>query len=458
MLNDGASAYAYNAANRLISVNGPEHSVSFSYNGLGDRLQQTINGVPTNYTLDLAAGLTQVLADDTNTYLYGLGRIAQQNTDTLMTDYFLGDALGSVRQLVDPTGVVTLSQSYAPYGDTLNSVGVGSSVYQFTGEAKDHYIKLIHLRSRFYAPEFGRFMTKDIWQGDYARPLSLNRWMYTEGNPVNFTDPRGLYTQGQIKKIMGAATYEEVLDRFRSGALAGQWGFLWALHHVENGDRLTIYDFPYSCAMTNPRPGLAYKVRTPDIRISIDGNLFALLGEKTGELYFHDEHGLLLLDGNKVGRNVLGFVPDADFFQWTKGSGFSYSTWATEKYSFPQVIHDKIDWPSFWWSVEELASVGLIMLGTGTANPYLVIPGIVGEGAALTRDFVNLWQATSPVLNDILSMQDASSSEIEKMINSSYFIAEHGIETLFEAAGRRVPFFAIKDLATNIIGAIQNVP
>ncbi len=52
----------------------------------------------TNYTLDLAAGLTQVVDDGTNTYLYGNGRIAQVDSTT---EYFLGDALGSVRQLAD---------------------------------------------------------------------------------------------------------------------------------------------------------------------------------------------------------------------------------------------------------------------------------------------------------------------------------------------------------------------
>ena len=39
-------------------------------------MQQTVNSVTTSYTLDLAAGLTQVLADGTNTYLYGFERIA----------------------------------------------------------------------------------------------------------------------------------------------------------------------------------------------------------------------------------------------------------------------------------------------------------------------------------------------------------------------------------------------
>jgi hypothetical protein len=62
-------------------------------------LQQTVNSVTTQYTLDLNAGLTQVLQDGTNTYLYGVSRIAQY--DASSPQYFLGDALGSVRQLVD---------------------------------------------------------------------------------------------------------------------------------------------------------------------------------------------------------------------------------------------------------------------------------------------------------------------------------------------------------------------
>jgi hypothetical protein len=65
-----------------------------------------------NYTLDLNTGLTQVLNDGTNQYLYGVGRIAQVNTTTLITDYFITDALGSVRQLTNGQGEVTLVNAY----------------------------------------------------------------------------------------------------------------------------------------------------------------------------------------------------------------------------------------------------------------------------------------------------------------------------------------------------------
>ncbi len=164
--------------------------------------------------------MTQVLDDGINTYLYGNGRIAQAGS---ATEYFLGDALGSGRQLADPAGAVTLTQSYAPYGETISSVGSGYSAYQFTGEMRDSYIKLIYLRSRYYAPETGRFLTKDSWQGDYNRPLSLNQWNYVEGNPVMYSDPTG-----HIKKGNEAKEARELVEKLRNQYnvhIEKDWGY-----------------------------------------------------------------------------------------------------------------------------------------------------------------------------------------------------------------------------------------
>jgi RHS repeat-associated protein len=161
------------------------------YNGLGDRIQLTTSGETEYFVPDIAIGLTQVLSDsDGNTYLYGIGRIGEYSASDGWA-YHLGDALGSLRQLTDESGAVTLSKSYQPYGEVLSSVGDAASSYGFTGEFTDTYIKLIYLRSRYYSPASGRFTTRDTWQGDYNRPLSLNRWNYVESNPVNFTDPSG---------------------------------------------------------------------------------------------------------------------------------------------------------------------------------------------------------------------------------------------------------------------------
>lgn len=112
------------------------------------RYEQSINHTPTRYTLDLAAGLTQVLADEQNTYRYGLDRIAQV-TGTDM-DYYLPDALGSLRQLVSNSGDLTLAQSYAPFGSPFSPTGDQAPSYGFAGEWSDA-TRLQYLRARYYS-------------------------------------------------------------------------------------------------------------------------------------------------------------------------------------------------------------------------------------------------------------------------------------------------------------------
>jgi RHS repeat-associated protein len=188
LLSDGINSYTYDHANRLKTADDGQSSSSYAYNGQGDRLQQTVDGVTTTYTLDLESGLTEVLSDGSETYLYGRSRMAQ--VSPAGTEYFLGDVLGSVRQLVDESGEVILAESYQPFGEVLNSAGSGTSIYGYTGEMTDP-TGLVYLRARYYAPSDGRFLTRDPWQGDAYKPISYNAWLYTSNNPIGFTDPTG---------------------------------------------------------------------------------------------------------------------------------------------------------------------------------------------------------------------------------------------------------------------------
>jgi YD repeat-containing protein len=111
--------YTYDAANRLVSVTQGTDNYGFTYNGQGDRLSQTMNGVPRHYTLDLHAGLTQVLDDGPNTYLYGTGRLGELQPGGFV--YHLGDALGSVRQMVQV--------------DLREGCALGSMPFEFVSES-----------------------------------------------------------------------------------------------------------------------------------------------------------------------------------------------------------------------------------------------------------------------------------------------------------------------------------
>jgi hypothetical protein len=47
------------------------------------------------------------------------------------------------------------------------------------------------MRARQYRATAGRFSTLDPWEGDLQSPISLNRFVYANGDPVNQFDPSG---------------------------------------------------------------------------------------------------------------------------------------------------------------------------------------------------------------------------------------------------------------------------
>jgi RHS repeat-associated protein len=204
LLFNGVTTYAYDSANRLISASNSLGSTTYGYSGLGDRLQEITNGQTTTFTVDLAADLTQTLDDGTHAYLYGYGRIAQENITG--SEYFLGDALGSVRQLADESGELILAKTYDPFGVQSASNGAGDTSYGFTGEQQSG--DLVYLRARHYLPSIGRFLTRDTWGGDENQPMSYNSWLYGYGNPIDRTDPEGTQpAKSGISALVGDDTY-----------------------------------------------------------------------------------------------------------------------------------------------------------------------------------------------------------------------------------------------------------
>jgi YD repeat-containing protein len=162
LTSDGVKTYAYDAENRLTSVMEGASTTTYTYNGDGDRISQTVGGMTTSYVLDTATSLTMVLAETTGTdtiyYLHGLDLVAQN--DGVSTEYFGYDGLGSVRQVLDRAGSVLFTQVFDPYGNPYASAGADSTSWGFTGEQTDSN-GLIFLRARYYDPRQGKFLQRD---------------------------------------------------------------------------------------------------------------------------------------------------------------------------------------------------------------------------------------------------------------------------------------------------------
>jgi RHS repeat-associated protein len=94
--------------------------------------------------------------------------------------------------MIDYSGDITLTRSYTPFGEVLSESGTGESVYGYTGEVSDES-GLVYLRARYYMPGSGRFLSRDSWQVNPIKPVTLNVWLYTDDNPIMHIDPTGHY-------------------------------------------------------------------------------------------------------------------------------------------------------------------------------------------------------------------------------------------------------------------------
>ncbi len=244
LLDDGVRSYSYDAANRLVAVISGTLTTTYTYDGDGHRLAKAQDGVTTTYvvavlpalrsTAALAVspaegGLSQVLVEMTGgesiLYLYGHDLLAEEGD---AWQWHLGDGLGSVRQLGTEDGGVSLARGYTPFGVPLWETGSGATGYGFTGERWGAYNGLLFLRARCYEPGTGRFLNKDLWSGDYLRPLTSNAYLYVVDNPVNAIDPSGLYhkevhyyqTWRWAYETAKAYGFEETMVRSIKGILA----------------------------------------------------------------------------------------------------------------------------------------------------------------------------------------------------------------------------------------------
>lgn len=80
---------------------------------------------------------------------------------------------------------------YNAYGELLESRGDTENHYLYTGEYYDGTSGLYYLRARYMNPSTGTFISMDTYEGSIYDPDSLHKYLYANGNPVKYSDPRG---------------------------------------------------------------------------------------------------------------------------------------------------------------------------------------------------------------------------------------------------------------------------
>jgi RHS repeat-associated protein len=184
-------AVAYDAENRIASAAG----VQYAYDSRNKRIWR---GTLSNGVLAQQVYVYGVDGQKIGTYTFTLGQYGQTNTpemtnSTVLLATFFGrkrigtfDRLGSAKYNQN-----NAAQSFYPYGEDRGTVEPNDSL-KFATYTRDAATGLDYADQRYYASNFGRFMSPDHRGGHGGSPKSLNRYTYVQGDPVNFNDRRGL--------------------------------------------------------------------------------------------------------------------------------------------------------------------------------------------------------------------------------------------------------------------------
>ncbi len=241
LLGFGDNSFSFDARDNLQSAQTNGVKFSFEYDGQGSRVKVYKNDKERRFVVDNVLGLSKPLAEvdkenkiqryfvySSNGLVYSIG--ADGSLQIYLYDY-----KGSTQALVNERGEILNTYAYSSYGQILASHEIVPNDYKYL--AKYGIITdsddLIYVRARYYVPSILRWLTLDEFRGSVENPLSLNRYILNQGDPVNYIDINGFNRGDALQKFDNWLTYKAI--PFTDGFLIGELTF------IDNGFR-TLYN------------------------------------------------------------------------------------------------------------------------------------------------------------------------------------------------------------------------
>ena len=180
---------------RLKSASNGSESVTYTYDAFGMRRSKTVGGTETSYVYERGKLIREIRGSEKIDYLYGEEGIIGIKVGGEKYLY-RKNVFGDVTEIYNEAGTLVGKYNYNAFGECeieLNEGGIAEkNAIRYRGYYYDEETGLYYLKTRYYDPEIGRFITID--DTSYLDPdgiNGLNLYTYCGNNPVMRIDPTG---------------------------------------------------------------------------------------------------------------------------------------------------------------------------------------------------------------------------------------------------------------------------
>ena len=205
-LSDGTWTYTWQNGRQLQKMQKSGVTAEFVYNADGLRVQKTVNGVVTKYTLHGKNIVHMTSGTDELHFFYD----AQNRPAVVVyngTAYaYVKSLQGDIVAILDENGNTVVSYGYDAWGAPLWCTGelaetLGTlNPFRYRGYVFDEETGLYYLRSRYYNPQWGRFVNADMLI--QCKKIGCNLFAYCSNRPILFSDANGTEESSEVYEVI----------------------------------------------------------------------------------------------------------------------------------------------------------------------------------------------------------------------------------------------------------------
>ena len=306
--------------------------VRFTYDANGMRKTKNVDGTTYTYTYN-GSQLTQMTrgTDVLHFYYDASGTPVAFKLNNTTTYYYVTTLQGDVLLILDEDGEIVVSYDYDAWGKIL---AIGGSMattlgtlnpLTYRGYVYDHETGLYYLQSRYYNPEWGRFLNADALVATGQGLLGNNMFAYCGNSPVNHADPSGTVTENTIFAVC-----------------FGGSGPNYTLRTSTDGDENSEELLEYLTSRINPNYICPQNGRVVSVAVDRVGDYF--------NKSYPVENGVILILGTVATFSSNPYVGALGYLAQA-GSGYSYLQSIGDP--LPRDIEYKQFYVTYTWEVAE---------------------------------------------------------------------------------------------------------